>query len=70
MKKYSLLKAIGVVTIIFMFLTWFIPTGKFLNGNLINDGYEPMGLFDLLLMPFKFFDLSFGTRIKIVDETL
>ena len=70
MKKYSLLKAIGVVTIIFMFLTWFIPTGKFFNGNLINDGYEPMGLFDLLLMPFKFFDLSFGTRIKIVDETL
>ena len=33
MKKYSLLKAIGIVVIIFMFLTWIIPTGKFVGGK-------------------------------------
>lgn len=59
MKKYSLLKAIGIVVIIFMFLTWIIPTGKFVGGKVVGNGYDPMGLFDLILTPFNFFNWSF-----------
>lgn len=59
MKKYSLLKAIGIVVVIFMLLTWIIPTGSFVEGKIVGNGYDPMGLFDLILIPFNFFNWSF-----------
>ena len=56
MKKYSLLKAIGIIMIIFMLMTWGIQASYFLDGKFTISGYDPMGIFDLLFLPFRFFN--------------
>ena len=66
MKKYSLLKAIGIVIIAFMLLTWFVPISSVSGNDFVNKGYVPMGLFDLLLLPFRFF--SWDNSFRIVNE--
>lgn len=68
MKKYNLLKTIGIIMIVFMLLTWFIPTSFFDGTKFVNDGYDPMGLFDLLLLPFKFFDWNNSVRLLQIDN--
>lgn len=67
MKKNSLLKAIGFVVIIFMILTWLIPTSLFVDGQFVNNGYNPMGLFDLIKLPFEFFNWSNMSKILLED---
>lgn len=77
MKKNSLLKAIGIVVILFMLLTWIIPTSEFVVQEVVNDetvknqfinnGHMQMGLFDLAYLPFRFFSDSNVSMVAQID---
>lgn len=67
MKKYSLLKAIGIITIIFMLLTWIVPTSLFTDGNFVSGGFKPMGVFDLLGSIFNFFSWGNFSKLLKID---
>lgn len=66
MKKYSLLKAISIVTIVFMLVTWFVPISSVVDKTFVSSGYAPMGLFDILLLPFRFF--SWDNSFRVINE--
>lgn len=51
MKKNSLFKALLIVFMIYIFLSWVIPTGYFSSGSYIKDAIEPVGLFDMITYP-------------------
>ena len=51
MKKNSLLKAIGILFLVYVVLSWIIPTGYFSNGEFTSNSAIPVGIFDLILYP-------------------
>lgn len=51
MKKYSLLKAIGIVFLFVIILTWIIPIGGYANGAFETGDTTPVGIFDLSRIP-------------------
>lgn len=51
MKKYSLLKAIGIVFLFVIVLTWIIPNGGYSNGAFVIGDTTPVGIFDLSRIP-------------------
>ncbi len=51
MKKHSLFKVLGITFLIFVILSWVIPTGSFSSGEFTKDAVTPLGLFDILLYP-------------------
>ena len=52
MKKYDLLKILGITFAIVVLLSWIIPAGTFLGGGYIPAGSTfPIGLFDLVQIP-------------------
>lgn len=51
MKKNSLLKAIGILFLVYVVLSWIIPTGYFSNGEFTSNSTIPVGIFDLILYP-------------------
>lgn len=51
MKKNNLLKVLGLVFIVFVILTWIIPTGTFSGSEFTKNGINPLGLFDLGYYP-------------------
>lgn len=70
MKKYNLLKIIGITLITFVFLSWIIPAGVFTNGIYTNNGYEPIGLFDIILAPLNFFNWTFVSKHALTDGNI
>lgn len=51
MKKNSLLKAMLIVFLAFVILSWIIPTGYFSYGEFVKDAVAPVGLFDIITYP-------------------
>lgn len=51
MKKYNLLKAIGIVFLFVIILTWLIPIGGYSNGAFETGDTAPVGIFDLSRIP-------------------
>lgn len=51
MKGKSILKAITIMFLAYVLLTWFIPTGYFSSGEYVKDAIVPIGLFDLIRYP-------------------
>lgn len=51
MKKKSFLKAITIAFLVYVVLTWIIPTGYFSNGEYVKDAITPIGLFDIIRYP-------------------
>ena len=51
MKKKNFLKAIAIIFLVYVVLTWIIPTGYFSNGEYIKDTITPIGLFDIIRYP-------------------
>ena len=51
MKKKNFLKAIAIVFLVYVVLTWIIPTGYFSSGEYVKDAITPVGLFDLVRYP-------------------
>ncbi len=50
MKKNFLLKTLFVFFIVFVVLTWIIPSGTY-NGKYVESGLNPVGIFDLFKYP-------------------
>lgn len=52
MKKYDLLKILGITFLIGMLLTWLIPVGSFQSGeDFVSLGTSPFGFLDLFRLP-------------------
>lgn len=51
MKKHDLLKAIGIVFLIYVVLTWIIPGGSFSSGVFTKGTTTPLGIGDIFLYP-------------------
>lgn len=51
MKKNTILKALGIMFLLFIVLSWIIPTGYFSNGGYVKDVISPVGIFDIILYP-------------------
>ena len=57
--KYKLLKVIGIAFLLFVILTWFIPSGVFSGSSYSEfaDGTSPIGLFGLFQNPLYSFGI-------------
>lgn len=51
MKKNGILKALGIVFLIYVILSWIIPTGIYSSGAFTKGTTAPVGLFDLIRYP-------------------
>lgn len=51
MKKHDLLKAIGIVFLVYVVLSWIIPGGSFSSGVFTKGTTTPLGLGDIFLYP-------------------
>ena len=51
MKKHDLLKAIGIVFLVYVVLSWIIPGGTFSSGAFTKGTTTPLGLGDIFLYP-------------------
>lgn len=52
MKKNNILKALGILFLLFVIISWIIPAGYFNNGEYIGTTIMPIGLFDVIIYPF------------------
>lgn len=50
-KKNDLLKAIGILFLVYVVLSWIIPTGSFSSGSFVKGTTSPLGIFDVLRYP-------------------
>ena len=51
MKKNNLIKVIGAIFLVYVLLTWIIPTGYYSNGAYVESDVVPVGLFDIIRYP-------------------
>lgn len=51
MKKYDLLKKIGIVFLFVIVLTWIIPIGTYSSNTFVTGDTAPVGIFDLARIP-------------------
>ena len=51
MKKKSLFKALTIVFLVYVVLTWVIPTGYYSSGSYVKGDITPIGLFDIIRYP-------------------
>lgn len=51
MKKKSLFKALTIVFLVYVVLTWVIPTGYYSSGSYVKGDITPIGLFDIVRYP-------------------
>lgn len=50
-KKNDLLKAIGIFFLVYIVLSWIVPTGYFSSGSFTKGSTSPLGIFDILRYP-------------------
>jgi len=60
MKKYNLLKTIGIFFLVLVLLSWLIPVGTFSGSEFTEGTTVPVGLFDLFRVPL----IAVGTFIQ------
>ena len=51
MKKNGILKALGIVFLIYVILSWIIPTGYYNNSVFTTSTIDPVGLVDIIKYP-------------------
>lgn len=66
MKKHDLIKAIGITFLVFVILSWIIPTGTFSSGEFTEAAAAPLGIGDLFLYPIATLGYQMFTLIGIV----
>lgn len=49
--NYSLLKVIGIAFLLFVVLTWIIPTGSYSTGEFVKGEVTPVGLYGIFTTP-------------------
>lgn len=52
MKKNNILKALGILFLLYVLVSWIIPAGYFNNGQYTGTTIMPIGLFDIVIYPF------------------
>lgn len=50
-KKYGLFKVVGIAFLLYVVLTWFIPTGNFSSGEFVKGDVSPLGLYGIFTSP-------------------
>ena len=60
MKKNDLLKSIGICFLIFIVLSWIIPTGSYSTGEYVKGLTSTIGITDLFYYPV----INFGTFVQ------
>lgn len=60
MKKNDLLKTIGMCFLVFVVLSWIIPTGSYSTGEYVKGSFNVVGFTDLFYYPI----VTFGTFIQ------
>ena len=50
-KKFNLLKLVGIAFLLYVVLTWFVPTGSFSSGEFVKGETNPLGLYGLFTAP-------------------
>ena len=50
-KKYNLLKILCIPVLLYLVLTWIIPTGSFSGGEFVKGEVNPLGLYGLFTSP-------------------
>lgn len=58
MKKNVLLKTIFIMVLVLILGSWLIPSSLLTEGEFVNSGYNPLGLIDVALAPFHFFNCN------------
>lgn len=53
--KRRLLKVMGISFLVFVILSWIIPVGTYMSGELTTNGIDPVGLIDLFNTPIQAF---------------
>jgi len=51
MKKNGLFKALLILILVYVVLSWFVPVGYFSNGSFVKDAVSPVGIFDFIIYP-------------------
>ena len=51
MKKNNILKALGILFLLYVLVSWIIPAGYFNNGQYTGTTIMPIGLFDIVIYP-------------------
>ena len=63
MKKYNLLKVLGITFLVVFLMSWVIPAGSYSSGIFASmESTTPLGLYDLVRLPF----ISIATFIQYV----
>lgn len=65
-KKYGLLKFVGIAFLLYVVLTWFIPTGNFSSGEFVKGDVSPLGLYGIFTSPIYSFAVFAQYFILIV----
>ena len=69
MKKYDLLKVLGITFAVIVLISWVIPAGIYSNGSFTSlDVTNPVGLFDLVNIPLLCFNnfIEFGLLLLAI----
>lgn len=53
--KRKILKVLGISFLIFVVLSWIIPTGTYSNGTLTTNDVDPVGIIDIFTQPVNAF---------------
>ena len=51
MKKNGILKVLGILLVIYVVLSWLIPTGYYSNSAFTTNTIDPVGLVDIIKYP-------------------
>ena len=63
MKKYDLLKVLGITFLVVFLMSWVIPAGSYASSTFSSmDAAVPLGLYDLIRLPF----ISMATFIQYI----
>lgn len=66
MKKNNLLKVIAITCLVFLVLTWIIPTGSYSNATYTKDSITALGVGDLFIYSFHSVYLSIAIISMVV----
>ena len=69
MKKYDLLKVLGITFAIIVLISWVIPAGIYSDGSFTSlEMTNPIGLFDLVNIPLLIFNnfIEFGLLLLAI----
>ena len=65
MKKNGILKALGILLLIYVILSWIIPTGYYSNSTFTTNTILPVGLVNIIKYPIMLFTSELFSLITV-----